>query len=222
MPLANTGVNTAGQGSKVGGTVARVFGWVALSIGLLIALILGGLMAMLGASATALAVVNGPIVLITAIVAYALLRSGRALKESGQETEAATKNQAIFALASTRGGVLKAWDVAQALQVTPKDADDMLTKLAKEHHEHVKVDVDDEGTVLYRFPAVDWQVRSAKAVAPTMAPNAVPPNTRLRAPPMPQRVAADPPKARVEGRDALEEEFAAMEEAAEAQAQKAR
>ena len=223
MPLANTSVNMAGQTSKVGGTVARVFGWIALAAGLLLALILGGLMAMLGASTTALAVVNLPILIITAVVAYALLRSGKELKKSGDDTEQATKTQAIFALANTRGGTLRAWDVAQALQVTPKEGDDILTKLAKEHSDHVALDVDDEGNINYRFKAVDWQVRQAKAVAPTMAPNAVSPNTRLRAPPMastvpqPQaRVAKQPEAAvRVDARDALEDEFAAMEEAAE-------
>lgn len=233
MPLANTSVNMAGQTSKVGGTVARVFGWIALAVGVAIALFIGGIMAMLGASAAALAVVNVPILLVTAVVAYALLRSGKELKKSGDDTEQATKNQAIFALANTRGGTLRAWDVAQALQVTPKEGDDILTKLAKEHPDHVAIDVDDEGNINYRFKAVDWQVRQAKAVAPTMAPNAVSPNTRLRAPPMqpaaqqpPTRVAKQPEPApaavRVDARDALEEEFAAMEAEAEQAAQKAR
>jgi len=226
MPLANSSVNMAGQTSKVGGTVARVFGWIALVAGLLLALTLGGLMAMLGAPAAALAVVNIPILIITAVVAYALLRSGKELKKSGDNTEQATKNAAIFALANTRGGTLRAMDVAQALQVTPKEGDDILTKLAKEDSDHVAIDIDDDGNILYRFKAVDWQRRQAKAVAPVMAPNAVSPNTRLRAPPMQQpqaRVAKQPEaEVRVDARDPLEEEFAAMEEAAEQAAQKAR
>ncbi|MBX3229451.1 MAG: hypothetical protein KIT84_17465 [Labilithrix sp.] len=221
MPLANTSVTMAGQTSKVGGTVARVFGWIVLVVGLLIALALGGLMAALGATAGWVVGINAPIVLVVAIAAYALLRGGRALKQSGDDTELATKNQAIFALANTRGGTLRAWDVAQMLQITPKEADDILTKLAKEDSDRVKIDVDDEGNVLYRFVAADWQRRAAKAVAPTMAPNAVSPSTRLRAPPMQPatRVAKQPDAAvRVDARDPLEEEFAAMEEAAEAQA----
>lgn len=224
MPLANTSVTMAGQTSKVGGTVARVFGWIALAAGLLLALVLGGLMAMLGASGAALAIVNGPILLITAVVAYALLRSGKELKKSGANTEQATKNQAIFALANTRGGTLRAVDVAQALQVTPEEGDAILTKLAKEDHEHVKVDIDDEGNILYRFTAVDWNRRQAKSVAPVMAPNAVSPNTRLRAPPMPAtqaRVAKQPePAVRVDARDPLEDEFAALEEAENAKARR--
>jgi hypothetical protein len=138
------------------------------------------------------------------------------------------KNQAIFALANTRNGVLRAWDVAQSLQVTPKEADDILTKLAKELPDHVTVDVDNDGNILYRFIAVDWNVRHARAVAPTMAPNAVSPNVRLRVPPVQARVAEPKPTVRVDAeaakksRDALEDEFAAMEAEAEQAAQKAR
>lgn len=232
MPLANVSVNMAGQTSKVGGTVARVFGWVVLVVGLLFALSLAGIMAIVDAPGAWIAGVNGTIAAITALTAWAILRGGKALHKSGETEELAMKNQAIFALANTRNGILRAWDVAQALQVTPKEADDILTKLAKEHPDHVTIDVDDEGNILYRFKAVDWAVRQARAVAPTMAPNAVPPNTRLAPPPPIQaRVAQPKPHVRVDApakdeknasRDALEEEFAAMEAEAEQAAQKAR
>lgn len=232
MPLANVSVNMAGQTSKVGGTVARVFGWVVLVVGLLFALSLAGIMAIVDAPGAWIAGVNGTIAAITALTAWAILRGGKALHKSGETEELAMKNQAIFALVNTRNGILRAWDVAQALQVTPKEADDILTKLAKEHPDHVTIDVDDEGNILYRFKAVDWAVRQARAVAPTMAPNAVPPNTRLAPPPPIQaRVAQPKPHVRVDApakdeknasRDALEEEFAAMEAEAEQAAQKAR
>lgn len=197
MPLANTSVTLAGQPSKVGGTVARVFGWLVLGGGWAIAAALAGLILLLGGTWAA-AVAAGPIALVASLIAYALLRSGRELKKSGDDTEAATKNQAIFALANARNGVLKAWDVAQMLHVTPKEADDVLTKLAKEHPDHVTVDVDDDGNVLYRFPAIHW------GGLPHMAPNA--PHVRVEAPP-PTRVAAEPHGAtRVETREPLEED----------------
>jgi hypothetical protein len=192
MPLANTSVTLAGQPSKVGGTVARVFGWMVLAGGWVFAAALAGLILMLGGEWAA-AVVGGPIALIASLTAYALLRGGRDLKKSGDDTEAATKNQAIFALANTRGGVLRAWDVAQMLHVTPKEGDDILTKLAKEHPDHVTVDVDDEGTILYRFLAVHWGNLS------NMAPNAPSPHVRV-APPM--RVDSSVPS------EPLEEELA--------------
>jgi hypothetical protein len=229
MPLANVSVNMAGQTSKVGGTVARVFGWIVLVAGLLFALGLAGIMSIVDAPGGWIFGVNGTIAAITALTAWAILRGGHALKKSGETEELAMKNQAIFALANTRGGILRAWDVAQALQVSPKEADDILTKLAKEHSDHVTIDVDDDGNILYRFKAVDWAVRQARAVAPTMAPNAVPPNVRLAPPPMHARVAEPKANVRVDAngvkdskRDALEEEFAAMEAEAEQAAQKAR
>ena len=84
------------------------------------------------------------------------------------------------------------------LHVTPKEADDVLTKLAKEHPDHVTVDVDDDGNILYRFPAIHW------GGLPRMAPNA--PHVRVEAPPPATRVAADG-SVRVETREPLEDEF---------------
>jgi hypothetical protein len=202
MPLTNTSVNLAGQPSKVGGTVARVFGWVLLGGGWLLAALFAGLIVLLGGGWAALAVA-APIALIASVIAYALLRGGKQLQKSGDDAELATKNQAIFALANARNGVLKAWDVAQMLHVSPKEGDDILTKLAKEHPDHVSVDVDDDGNVLYRFPSTVW------GGLPQMAPNA--PNVRVQVP-------AGPPPVRVETREPLPPE----EIEAEAARQKAR
>jgi hypothetical protein len=140
-----------------------------LAGGWLFAGLLAGLVLLLGGSWAAY-VVGGPIALIYTALAYLLLRSGRELKKSGDDAEQATKNQAIFALANTKSGVLKAWDVAQALQISPKEGDDILTRLAKEHPDYVAVDIDDDGNVLYRF------LRG-------IAPNA--PAAALRPPPPP-------------------------------------
>src|SRR4029079_11264456 len=82
IPFANTSVTLAGQPSKVGGTVARVFGWIVLAVGWLLALSIAGLIAALGGESMAY-VVGGPIALIASIAAYALLRGGKELKKSG-------------------------------------------------------------------------------------------------------------------------------------------
>jgi hypothetical protein len=209
MPLTNTSVTLAGQPSKVGGTVARVIGWIVLAAGWLVAALFAGLIVLLGGGVAA-AIVGGAIGLIASIVAYALLRGGRELRKSGDDTELATKNQAIFALANTRKGVLKAWDVAQALHVTPQDGDDILTKLAKEHPDYVTVDIDNDGNVLYRFPAIHWGGLPQMAPnAPVMASNAAPPHVRVHAPPPQTRVApgADA-SVRVDAREPLEDELA--------------
>lgn len=156
MPLANASVTHAGQPSKVGGTVARVFGWLVLAGGWLIAALFAGLIMLLGGqggAAIAFALIGG----VSSLIAYALLRSGRELKAAGEGAEETTRNQAVFALAGARGGVLRAWDVAQMLHMDPKEADDVLTKLAKTQPEQVSVDIDDEGTLLYRFVAHQWR-----------------------------------------------------------------
>lgn len=212
MPLVDTSVTLAGQPSKVGGAVARVFGWTVLAAGWAFAALLAGLILLLGGGWAA-AVAAGPIALITSIVAWALLSGGKHLKKSGDDAEQATKNQAIFALARAKNGVLRAWDVAQALKLTPKEGDDILTRLAKEHPEHVGVDLDDDGNILYRFPAIHW------GGLPTMAPNApspargAAPHVRVDAPARQARVATDGAP-RAEAPEPLDEEDAIAPEAA--------
>jgi hypothetical protein len=169
MPLAANSVNLAGQPSKVGGTVARVFGWLVLAFGWLAALLIGGLLfAAFGSASIAHWIVGGPIAIIASLIAYGLLKSGKQLEASGKLAEMTTKNQAFFALANARGGVLTAWDLAQSIATTPQEADDTLTKLAKEYPDHVSVDIDDNGTVLYRFPSVHWQKMRVAAPAPNV------------------------------------------------------
>lgn len=180
LPLTGTSVNLAGQPSKVGGTVARVFGWLILAAGWLAALTIMAVLQLVAPGGWAGYAIGAPIALIASIMAWALLRSGRQLKESGDAAEIATKNQAIFALAQTKNGVLTAWDVSRYLNVTPQEGDAILTKLAKESSDHVTIDVDDEGRILYRFPAIHWQ----KGV----------------------RVAEPAPNVRVEAREPLEQE----------------
>ncbi len=188
MPLAASSVNLAGQPSKVGGTVARVFGWLVLAFGWLAALLIGGLLyAAFGSASIAHWIVGGPIAIIASLIAYGLLKSGKQLQTSGALEEMTTKNQAIFALANTKGGVLTAWDLAQSIATTPQEADDILTKLAKEYPDHVTVEFDDQGTVLYRFPSVHWQKMRVAPPAPQVRvearePAREPPEDELEVP----------------------------------------
>lgn len=187
MPLASSSVTLAGQPSKVGGTVARVLGWLVLAGGVFLTGLL--VFIFLAINATGLAAwVGGAFGLVTLVAAYALLRGGKSLAQSGDDEELATKKQAIFALANTRGGVLRAADVGHMLHVSPVEGDAILTKLAKEDPDRVGVDIDDDGNILYRFNAAAW------AAASGMAPNAHGAQLRV-APPM--RV-ADAPSAAAE------------------------
>lgn len=157
LPLAGESVNLAGQPSKVGGTVARVIGWVVLAAGTVLGF---GTFAACGAitsfAAAAPYVIGLPILAVTALVAWGLLKSGRDLEEQGDRASKATRARGIFALANTRGGVLTAMDVARSQDMTLEQADAVLTAIAKENPEHVSVDIAEDGTVLYRFNAAHW------------------------------------------------------------------
>jgi len=198
MPFATKSVNLAGQPSKVGGTLARVFGWISLLGGTLIGLgTWGTCHSILGPGEVASYIISIPILLVSWILATVLLRSGKQLVKSGADTEKSTRNQAIFAIANTRGGVVMPNDVAAALGITPIEADKILTDLAKEHPDHVSIDVDDNGTIYYKFSAALWSAMNYN-------PRAwVSPQEQQR---IQTRVDANDPNVRVDARDPIEDQ----------------
>jgi len=159
-PLSSPSVNLAGKPSKVGGTVAGVVGWIVLLVGLSTALGLGLLLYAVWTVAVALAIAL-PIVLVALVVGLVLVKGGRSLRRSGENTERTTREQALLGLAAHRGAVTAA-DAARALGVGVAEADAMLTALAKQEPERVAVDVDEQGLVWYRAvpaPGGDFGVR---------------------------------------------------------------
>lgn len=201
VPLTGTAMNLVGRPSKMGGAVARGLGWATLVAGLLAAAFFGSLLAILGAPVGLWLGIAAFIAIVPSLTAWVLLRGGSKLKRSGEDAELAAKHQAVIALARARDGVVRAWDVAQSLQLTPKESDELLTRLAKEHPEHVSVDIDEDGALLYRFPAAQW------GGLERMAPNAPAPTAgfvRVDAPAEELRVEPEPP-ARVEEHGALDE-----------------
>ncbi len=213
-------MNLAGQPSKVGGQITRVFGWIVLVLGTLIA---AGTLAMCGAmvgmAAAAPWVLSVPIALTAWILSYFLLKGGKQLQQSGDDTQKATRSQAVFALANTRGGMVTPNDLAQAISITPKEADDILTAMAKEDSDHVSIEVDDNGTIYYRFAAAHWSAIASNPAnwerprSGQMAPNAAPgqagPQVHQRVAPPPARVADNAGQnVRVEPRDPIEDELA--------------
>jgi len=217
-PLTSGSVNLAGQPSKVGGQITRVFGWIVLVVGTLLA---AGSLAMCGAlvgmTAAAPYILSVPIALVTWVLSYFLLKGGKQLVEAGADTQKATRTQAVFALANTRGGMVTPNDLAQAIAVTPKEADDILTAMAKEIPDHVSIEVDDNGVIFYRFAAAAWSALASNPAnweqprAGQMAPNAPAGYAQAH-----QRVASPPARVadaagqnvRVEPRDELDDEFA--------------
>ncbi|MBX3189556.1 MAG: hypothetical protein KF819_21200 [Labilithrix sp.] len=224
MPLASTSVTLAGQGSKVGGTVARVFGWVVLAVGTLLSLGVWAACNAIAPESAAPYVLGVPMALISWVVSYFLLKGGRHLKESGVETEKQTRSQAVFALANLRGGMITPADLAQAIAVPPVDADAILTNLAKEHPDHVNIEVDDNGVIFYRFNQAAWHAIASNPAnwerpRAQMAPNAPVQGARVAAGAA-HNVRVDDVEGREKQREreAIEDEFASEPDVAERQA----
>ncbi len=149
-PLANRSVNLAGKPLKVGGVVASAVGWIVLTAGVTVALALFLVLYALGAMTIGLALAL-PVLAVTAVIGIMLVAGGKSMGKSGTETQRATREEAVFGLAGHRGGLLTALDVAAALDLPPPEADALLTAMAKRDPDRIAVDVDDQGTVLFRF-----------------------------------------------------------------------
>ena len=150
-PLVAPSVNMAGQPSKVGGTVAKFFGWAVLGVGLLLALVLGGFFHLVFPDGYVGLAVGGPITALTAIISGLLLFGGRKLTTSGDDQQKRTREKGIWALAENQGGIIMAIDVSRALDIPLAEADAQLTELAKQSTDMVAVDLDEYGRVFYRF-----------------------------------------------------------------------
>jgi hypothetical protein len=143
-------VNLAGKPSTVGGAVARVVGWLVLVVGVSLALGLGFLAWFLFTVTLALAI-GLPIGLIALAIGIALVASGRKLGRTGAQERQLTQEDAVFALAAHRGGVLHAEDVAVALALRRDEGDALLTSMAKRDPDRIAVDLDEQGGIAYRF-----------------------------------------------------------------------
>jgi hypothetical protein len=238
MPLANTSVNLAGQTSKVGGTVARVFGWITLVVGTMMSLGTAEACNLIAPDSAAPYILGIPMALITFVVSYLILKGGKKLEKSGADTQKATRTQAVFALANTRGGMVTPADLAQSINVTPKEADDMLTVMAKESPDHVSIEVDDNGTIYYRFAAAHWTAIASNPAnwerprGGQMAPNVAPGGSGYGRAPAPAAPVTAPARVdvparvaetagqnvRVDPRDPLDDDLEAEPDAAQRQA----
>ena len=151
MPFAAApeAVNVAGQPAKVGGGVAKVLGWGALTAGMLALLFFALIGWVLGTTATLW--VGGFFAVVALIVALPLLLAGRKLHQAGETREQAARERAIFSLAAQRRGVLTATEVARALEIQEDDADATLTAMAKRPDGQVSLEIEDSGTITYVF-----------------------------------------------------------------------
>jgi hypothetical protein len=158
IPLTANNLHMAGQPSRVGSIVARTLGWIVLGVGLSFALGIAAIAHLLFPAGYVGLAIGAPLAIISVVLGMLLLGGGKKLHENGASAEKRARTQAIFALASNKGGTLTALDVAAGLDLPAPVAESFLQALAKEEYEKVAVDVDASGTLVYRF-SVPTRVR---------------------------------------------------------------
>ncbi len=150
-PFSAKALNLAGQPSKLGGTLGKVLGYAVLLVGLLVAATLMLLFHFL-APASAIGYALGvPLAIASLVVGLALLYGSSRLHRAGTDTERETRQQALYALAVNRGGMLTALDAARALGLSVADVEAVLSEWVKRDTDHISLEVDDEGQLFYLF-----------------------------------------------------------------------
>jgi hypothetical protein len=150
-PFSAKALHAAGMPSKIGGTVGKVFGWGVLIAGLLMAATLIMLFYFLNPASAMGWAVGVPVMVLSLLVGLALLYGSSRLHRSGTETERETRQQALYALAANRGGMLTALDAARALNLSVADVEAVLSDWAKNDSDHISMEVDENGEVFYLF-----------------------------------------------------------------------
>jgi hypothetical protein len=163
LPLDGPSVNMAGKGSQVTGKVANVMGKVIAGIGVALSMAAAGLAWVLSHDWAAVALASLPLLVLFGVIAAPFVLGGQSLAKSGAQRESYVREQAIFAMAAQKGGLLSAWDVGVAIGVTADFADAALTDMAKRFPEKIALELRDDGSVHYRFlevlPLPDWNER---------------------------------------------------------------
>jgi hypothetical protein len=150
-PFSAKSVNLAGQPSKIGGSVAKVVGWLILAFGSLIGLTTIWIFQLLFPAAAVGWALGVPILLISLIAGLLVLFGGKKLKDSGVSAERAAKFEAIYSMALNRNGLVTAMDVGRTLGMPSEQADDLLTQMTKAYPEYVSIEVDDAGNLFYKL-----------------------------------------------------------------------
>jgi hypothetical protein len=95
-------------------------------------------------------VLGSTIGLVSMTMGLLLLIGGKRLHKAGSERERDVQVAALRALATRHGGVVTPAEAARALGTSTQAADQILTDLVKKG-EDVKLEVDDDGRLLYLF-----------------------------------------------------------------------
>ena len=155
VPLSAGGVNLTGKPAKIGGTVASVLGWTVLAVMLGIALILGALLqAIFPPGALVGWAVGGVVAALGVAAALVLLLGGRFLHSAGERASLKARKDAVFALAQNQKGIVRSDLVGSSLGIGVAEADAFLTELSRQPDGGVVLEVDNDGKLFYRFPAI--------------------------------------------------------------------
>jgi hypothetical protein len=150
-PFSAKALNIAGRPSKLGGMASKVLGYGVLFAGLGTAATLMLLFFFLAPTSAVGYAVGIPLAIITLVVGLALIYAGRRLHRAGSDTEREAREQALYALAANRDGLLTAVDGARALNLEVAHVEAVLGDLAKRDPEHVSLEIDEEGALFYLF-----------------------------------------------------------------------
>jgi hypothetical protein len=157
--MTTRSVSIAGKPAQVGGSVASILGFVILTVGLTVALALGLLFAWLFPGTLAPWVLSVPVALLSLVFGIATRIGGKRLTASGKDSERRIREEAVFALAASQHGNLRAETVATALSLTVRESDALLTSMANNDPDRITLDVGDQGQIHYRFPQLDMAYR---------------------------------------------------------------
>ncbi len=136
---------------EAGGPVMRTVGWVVIVAGVIVGSFITWLLMSLGSLGY---LIGGPVAIMAILVGIALIRGGRYIQErAGDETWGA-QVQKIYTLAEAKSGELFVSDIVRSLSVTPVVADALLTRLAREQPDEIRVDIDPTGGICYRFSRI--------------------------------------------------------------------
>lgn len=163
--LAAPSVALAGQPSRVGGIAASIAGLTVLVLGLSLAAGLWLLLQSLWPASLIGWAFAVPVGAASLLFGLLLLLGGSRLRRSGQARQLQVQLEAVRALVEHRRGPISAFEVAGALELPEAQADDLLTRLAREKATEVTLDVDPQGHVVYDFEgeARRWRVLEEQA-----------------------------------------------------------
>jgi hypothetical protein len=150
-PFSAKALHVTGRPAKLGGSASKLLGYGVLVAGLGTAATLMLLFVLLAPTSAMGYAVGIPLAILSLVVGLALIYAGRRLHRAGSGAEREAREQALYALATNRGGLLTALDAARALNLNVADVEAVLNDLAKRDPEHVSLEIDDDGALFYAF-----------------------------------------------------------------------